>query len=110
MAAVKSRSPATQQDMEMEMKTIAFTALALILSNSFGVAQESQVRSRADSDRPSGYANEKPGVNSGMPNSERTEPGDFAVTDGLSRGRSSNPTGQVDPGTSNAPGPNSGGK
>jgi hypothetical protein len=47
--------------------------------------------------------------NSGISKSETTEPGDFAVTDGLSdRSRAWNPTGQVDPGTSNSPGPNSG--
>jgi hypothetical protein len=43
--------------------------------------------------------------------SEMTEPGDFAVTGGLSdRSRVWNPSGQVDPGTSNSPGPNSGGE
>jgi len=44
-------------------------------------------------------------------NSEITEAGDFAVTGGMSnRSRAWNPTGQVDPGTSNSPGPNSGGE
>ncbi len=43
-------------------------------------------------------------------NSETTEPGDFAVTGGLSnRSRAWNPTGQVDPGTSNSPAGNAGG-
>ncbi len=47
--------------------------------------------------------------NFGIRESEMTEPGDFAVTGGLSdRSRAWNPTGQVDPGTSNSPGPNSG--
>jgi hypothetical protein len=54
---------------------------------------------------------EKPAVNSGMNNSEMTEPGDFAVTGGLSDGsRAWNPTGQVDPGTSNSPAGNAGGE
>jgi hypothetical protein len=54
---------------------------------------------------------EKSAINSGMNNSEMTEPGDFAVTDGLSdRSRAWNPTGQVDPGTSNSPAGNAGGE
>ena len=44
-------------------------------------------------------------------NSQMTEPGDFAVTGGLSnRSRAWNPTGQVDPGTSNSPAGNAGGE
>ena len=44
-------------------------------------------------------------------NSEMTKPGDFAVTGGLSdRSRAWNPTGQVDPGTSNSPAGNAGGE
>jgi hypothetical protein len=44
-------------------------------------------------------------------NSERNEPGDFAVTGGLSnRSRAWNPTGQVDPGTSNSSAGNAGGE
>jgi hypothetical protein len=47
--------------------------------------------------------------NFGIRDSKMTAPGDFAVTGGLSdRSRAWNPTGQVDPGTSNSPGPNSG--
>jgi hypothetical protein len=62
---------------------------------------------------------EKPDVNSvirnsesfGMSNSEMTEPGDFALTGGLSAtSRAWNPTGQVDPGTSNSPAGNAGGE
>jgi hypothetical protein len=48
-------------------------------------------------------------MNSVVPNSEVTEPGDFAVTDGVSS-RAWNPTGQVDPGTSNSPAGNAGGE
>jgi hypothetical protein len=48
--------------------------------------------------------------NSGIRNGETAEPGDFAVTDSLSRGRASNPTGQPELGTSNAPAPNNGGE
>jgi hypothetical protein len=47
----------------------------------------------------------------GIRNSENTEPGDFAVTGGLSnQSREWNPTGQVDPGTSNSPAGNAGGE
>ena len=54
---------------------------------------------------------EMSGMNSGMSNSEVTEPGDFAVTGGLSdTSRAWNPTGQVDPGTSNSPDGNAGGE
>jgi hypothetical protein len=61
----------------------------------------------------------KPDVNSvvrnseslGMSNSEMTEPGDFAVTDGLSgRSRFGSSMGHVAPGTSNAPCGNCGGE
>jgi hypothetical protein len=49
--------------------------------------------------------------NFGMGRSETTEPGDFAVTGGLSDiSRAWNPTGQVDPGTSNSPAGNAGGE
>jgi hypothetical protein len=59
---------------------------------------------------PTNSANsERPPPSFGMPNSETTEPGDFAVTDGQSgRGRSS--IGHVAPGTSNAPCGNCGGE
>ena len=61
---------------------------------------------------PNSSANsEEPGIHSRMRNSEITEPGDFAVTGGLSNpSRAWNPTGQVDPGTSNAPAGNAGGE
>jgi hypothetical protein len=62
---------------------------------------------------------ERPGLNSGigdpgdsgMRNGETSEPGDFAVTGGLSPADSrGDPTGQVDPGTSNSPAGNAGGE
>jgi len=108
--------PLTQQ--EMKMKTIATITFALVLSTSFALAQASQVQSGASTGWTNSFANsEKPRMNSGMSNtenfgtrnSEMTEPGDFAVTDGLSdRSRAWNPTGQVDPGTSNSPAGNAG--
>jgi hypothetical protein len=52
---------------------------------------------------------EMSGMNSGMRNGEVNEPGDFAVTGGVST-RDWNPTGQVDPGTSNSPAGNAGGE
>jgi hypothetical protein len=74
---------------------------------------------RLGSESTSSANSEKPDMNSGMSNSENfemrnsgtTEPGDFAVTGGLSgTGRAWNPTGQVDPGTSNSPVGNAGGE
>jgi hypothetical protein len=102
------------------MKTIAATAFALVLSTSFVLAQLSQARGEARTGWTSGTAyTEKSEVNSGLRNSENfgvrdsemTEPGDFAVTGGVSdRGNTGNPTGQVDPGTSNSPAGNAGGE
>jgi hypothetical protein len=54
---------------------------------------------------------ERPRLDFGMLNSETTEPGDFAVTDGLSgRSRFGSSMGHVAPGTSNAPCGNCGGE
>jgi hypothetical protein len=105
----------------MKMKTIATTAFALVLSTSFALAQAGQAQGGASTGRTTNSSanGEKPVMNSGMSKSENfgirdrgmTEPGDFAVTGGMSdRSRAWNPTGQVDPGTSNSPGPNSGGE
>jgi hypothetical protein len=59
----------------------------------------------------SSVSTEMPGMNSRMRNSEVDEPGDFAVTGGRAdTSRAWNPTGQVDPGTSNAPDGNAGGE
>jgi hypothetical protein len=53
---------------------------------------------------PNSAESERPRPDSGMRNSEKIEPGDFAVTDGLSgRGRTGNSIGEAVPGTSNAP-------
>jgi hypothetical protein len=104
----------------MKMKTIATTAFALVLSTSFALAQASQTHSGASTDwMNSSASSEKPGMNFGVRNSENLgmsnsamiEPGDFAVTGGLSNRSSAwNPTGQVDPGTSNSPAGNAGGE
>jgi hypothetical protein len=54
---------------------------------------------------------ERPRPDFGMLNRETTEPGDFAVTDGLSgRSRFESSMGHVAPGTSNAPCGNCGGE
>ena len=54
---------------------------------------------------------ERPRPDFGVRNSETTEPGDFAVTDGLSgRSRFGSSMGHVAPGTSNAPCGNCGGE
>jgi hypothetical protein len=103
-----------------EMKAIVTATFALVLSTSFALAQVSQVQSGASTGGTNSFPNsEKPRTNSGMSNTENvgtrngemTEPGDFAVTDGLSaRSRVGNPTGLVDPGTSNSPAGNAGGE
>jgi hypothetical protein len=104
----------------MKMKTIATTAFALVLSTSFALAHASQTHGGASTGwMNSSASSEQPGMNFGvrnseslrMSNSETTEPGDFATTGGLSnRIRAWNPTGQVDPGTSNSPAGNAGGE
>jgi hypothetical protein len=106
----RKSKPRTQQ--EMRMKTIATTAFALVLSTSFALAQASQTHGGASTGwMNSSASSERPGMNFGVRNSETTEPGDFATTDGLSnRSRAWNPTGQVDPGTSNSPAGNAGGE
>ena len=100
------------------MKTIAATAFALVLSTSFALAQAGQAHGGASTGWMNSFAS-RPGMNSGVRNnenfgmshSEMIEPGDFAVTGGLSnRTRAWNPTGQVDPGTSNSPAGNAGGE
>jgi hypothetical protein len=81
-------------------------------------AQDTGVPGSSYGWEPSSSANsEKPGIHSrmrnretsGTSNSETIEPGDFAVTGGVSS-RAWNPTGQVDPGTSNSPAGNAGGE
>jgi hypothetical protein len=104
----------------MKMKTIATTAFALLLSTSFALAQASQthdgvstgwMNSSASSEEPGMNFGVRNSQNLGISNSETTEPADFAVTGGLSdRSRAWNPTGQVDPGTSNSPAGNAGGE
>jgi hypothetical protein len=65
----------------------------------------------ANSEKPDMHSRMRNSESSGMSNSEVTEPGDFAVTDGLSNpSRAWNPTGQVAPGTSNSPAGNAGGE
>jgi hypothetical protein len=102
------------------MKTIATAAFALILSTSFAPAQSSQAQGGASTRwMNSSDSTEKPGMNPGlrksgslgMRDSGKTEPGDFAVTDGLSdRGRTGDSVGEVAPGTSNSPAGNAGGE
>ena len=97
------------------MKTIAATAFALVLSTSFALAQTGHAHRAASAGWMNSYASIDARVrnseNFGISNSEITEPGDFAVTGGLSnRTRAWNPTGQVDPGTSNSPAGNAGGE
>ena len=103
-----------------KIKTISTTVLLFAVVAAPVFAQDGSVpgssygrepRNSANSEKPGMHSRMRNSESSGMSNSEVTEPGDFAVTDGLSnRSRASNPTGQVDPGTSNAPAGNSGGE
>jgi hypothetical protein len=78
-----------------------------VLGNSYGWEPSSP----ANSEKSGIHSRMRNGESSGMSNSEMTEPGDFAVTGGLSnRSRAWNPTGEVDPGTRNSPAGNAGGE
>ena len=93
-----------------KIKTLGATALLFAAAAAPAFAQDGRVLGSRYGWEPGNSADsEKPRPNIGMRNIETTEPGDFAVTDGLSgRGRSS--IGHVAPGTSNAPCGNCGGE
>jgi hypothetical protein len=103
-----------------KIKTFSATVLLFAAVAAPVFAQDGGVLGSSYGWEPSSSANSgKPGMHSrmrnsdgsGTSNSEMTEPGDFAVTGGLSnRSRARNPTGQVDPGTSNSPAGNAGGE
>jgi hypothetical protein len=76
-----------------------------VLGSSYGWQRSSS----ANSEKPGIRSRMRNSESSGTSNSEITEPGDFAVTGGVSS-RAWNPTGQVDPGTSNSPVGNAGGE
>jgi hypothetical protein len=100
------------------VKTLSIIAILLAGVAAPLFAQEGAgPESRSERER-AGFV-ERPGLNfgisvpgnSGMRNGETSEPGDFAVTGGLSPADSrGDPTGQVDPGTSNSPAGNAGGE
>ena len=95
-----------------KIKTLGATALLFAAAAAPALVQDGRVLGSRYGWEPSSSVNsEMPGTRSVRRNSERTEPGDFAVTGGLSnRSRAWNPTGQVDPGTSNSPAGNAGGE
>jgi hypothetical protein len=100
------------------LKTLGIIAILLAGVAAPLFAQEGAgPESRSEQER-AGFV-ERPGLNfgirvpgnPGMRNGEASEPGDFAVTGGLSPvDRYDDPTGQVDPGTSNSPAGNAGGE
>jgi hypothetical protein len=102
------------------IKTLSVAGLLFAAVAAPVFAQDGSVPGDRHWQGPSNSANgEKPGMSDGVRNTEHlgvghretTEPGDFAATGGLSdRSRRDNPTGQVDPDTSNAPTGNSGGE
>jgi hypothetical protein len=75
-------------------------------------AQEKREPENRHGSEPANPApNDRPRSDAAMLNSAKTEPGDFAVTDGLSgRGRAGDSIGEVAPGTSNSPAGNAGGE
>jgi hypothetical protein len=95
-----------------KIKTLGATVLLVATVAAPVFAQDGHVLgSRYGWEPSSSWNSEMPGMNSVRRNSEVTEPGDFAVTGGLSEtSRAWNPTGQVDPGTSNSPAGNAGGE
>jgi hypothetical protein len=101
-----------------KIKTFSATVLLFAVVSAPMFAQDRGVLGNSYGWEPSSSANsKKPGIHSRMRNSESSgtsnseiaEPGDFAVTGGVSSGVW-NPTGQVDPGTSNSPAGNAGGE
>ena len=96
-----------------KLKTLSIAGLLFAFVAAPVFAQDGSVPGDRHWQEPSSSANsEKPGINGGVRNRENvgtrnsgmTEPGDFAVTDGLSgRGRAGSSIDQVAPGTSNAP-------
>lgn len=94
-----------------KIKTISTTVL-LFAAAAPAFAQDGRVLgSRYGWEPSSSVKSETQGMNSVKPNSEMTEPGDFAATGGEpDTNRAWNPTEQVVPGTSNAPCGNCGGE
>jgi hypothetical protein len=95
-----------------KIKTLSTTMLLFSAVASPVFAEEgSRLESRNGWEPISSANREKPDISSRMRDRKTTEPGDFAVTGGLSgTGRAGNPTGQVAPGTSNSPAGNAGGE
>jgi hypothetical protein len=95
-----------------KIKTLSATVLLVAAVAAPVFAQgRGEVGGRYGWEPSSSVNSEMPGMNSGLSSGEVTEPGDFAVTDSLSdRSRAWDPTGQVAPGTSNAPCGNCGGE
>jgi hypothetical protein len=100
------------------MKTFSTTVLLFVAVAAPTFAQDRGGLGNSYGWEPNSSANsEKPRLNFGVGNSgnfrmrnrEMAEPGDFAVTGG-ERSRAWNPTGEVDPGTSNSPAGNAGGE
>jgi hypothetical protein len=93
-----------------KIKTLSATVLLFAAVAAPVFAQDGRALGSRYRWEPSSSVNsEMSGMNSEVRNSGVTEPGDFVVT-GDDTSRAWNPTGQVDPGTSNAPCGNCGGE
>jgi hypothetical protein len=77
-----------------KIKTLGVAVLLIATVGAPVFAQErGEPESRHRLQPPNSAESERPRPDSGMRNSEKTEPGDFAVTDGLSgRGRTGTPS------------------
>jgi hypothetical protein len=94
-----------------KIKTLSASVFLFAVVAAPVLAQDGRaVESRYGWEPSSSWNSEIPDTNS-VSRREVTEPGDFAVTGGESdTSRAWNPTGQVDPGTSNSPAGNAGGE
>jgi hypothetical protein len=96
---------------ELQMTKIKTLGATVLLVAAVAAPVFAQGRGGVGSEPSSSVSTEMPSMNSGIRNRELNEPGDFAVTGGLpDTSRVWNPTGQVDPGTSNSPAGNAGGE
>ena len=89
----------------LSIMTILFVAVSAPLFAEEGAGSSSERESVRSID------SERAVPNSGIRNSQASQPGDFAETGGVSPADKRNdPTGEVDPGTSNSPAGNAGGE
>ena len=93
-----------------KIKTLSIITVLLVAVSAPLFAEEG-AGSRGERESIRSIDNERAVPNAGIRNGEASQPGDFAETGGLSPAdRHNDPTGEVDPGTSNSPAGNAGGE